>query len=303
MFRWTEELVIEESKKYVSRNEFARKRSAAYKFARVNGLLDKMVWLKKPTPKRSHINDYCVYSYVDEENKVAYVGLTHCKRKRHYEHITNYNGDSAVYEYFSFINKPIPNPIYLIDELFWNEALIEEDNYVNIYQGNGYTTLNKSKTGLKSGSLGGNVIKWDINSVIEESKKYTTKTEFYKNNISAYRVARENNLFDFMPWLISENTPNGFWTKERVIKESKKYKTYSEFLKNSKGASQAANRGGYLTELVWLEKQYTPKGYWTEEKLLEESKKYSSKKEFRENNRNAYRKVTKDLFDKMIWLK
>lgn len=106
-----------------------------------------------------------------------------------------------------------------------------------------------------------------------------------------------------MPWLISENTPNGFWTKERVIKESKKYKTYSEFLKNSKGASQAANRGGYLTELVWLEKQYTPKGYWTEEKLLEESKKYSSKKEFRENNRNAYRKVTKDLFDKMIWLK
>ena len=77
---------------------------------------------------------------------------------------------------------------------------------------------------------------------------------------------------------LSENTPNGFWTKERVIKESKKYKTYSEFLKNSKGASQAANRGGYLTELVWLEKQYTPKGYWTEEKLLEESKNYSSKK-------------------------
>ena len=32
-------------------------------------------------------------------------------------------------------------------------------------------------------------------------------------------------------------------------------------------------------------------------------KKYNNKKEFRENNREAYRQVSKELFQKMIWLK
>ena len=89
MFKWTKELVIEESKKYKTRTEFSQKKSAAYKFARINGLLDEMVWLVRPKPKRSEINDYCVYCYIDECNKVAYIGLTDCPRKRHHEHFSN----------------------------------------------------------------------------------------------------------------------------------------------------------------------------------------------------------------------
>lgn len=303
MFKWTKESVIEESKKYKTRTEFSKKKSAAYKFARINGLLDEMSWLIKPKPTRSEINDYCVYGYIDEVNKVAYIGLTHCPRKRHNEHFSNCNGDSSVFKYFNSISQNVPNPIYIVKDLYWDEALTAEDKYVNVYKEKGYLLLNKAKTGKKSGSLGGNVVKWDKTNVFNESKKYSSKTELYKKNLTVYHIIYKNNWFKDMPWLNSNRKPHKFWSKEKVVEIAKKYTTLISFMKENNGAYTAATRGGYLNELTWLERTKYPKGYWTEEKLIEESKKYNSKKEFRENNRDAYRQVSKELFKKMVWLK
>lgn len=40
--KWTEELLLEESKKYENRTDFARKSNSAYKHSLKLGLLDKM---------------------------------------------------------------------------------------------------------------------------------------------------------------------------------------------------------------------------------------------------------------------
>ena len=51
----------------------------------------------------------CVYGYFDEENMVAYIGLTVNKKQRHYSHkngvFSSKSSKSPVYEYFTSQNK------------------------------------------------------------------------------------------------------------------------------------------------------------------------------------------------------
>lgn len=47
--KWTKETVFEESKKYSSRSEFKKKKSGAFRIAYMNGWLDEMIWLVRPT--------------------------------------------------------------------------------------------------------------------------------------------------------------------------------------------------------------------------------------------------------------
>ena len=42
--------------------------------------------------------------------------------------------------------------------------------------------------------------------------------------------------------------PNGYWTKERVLEEARKFKNYSDFHKKSRGADGAAQRLGILNK-------------------------------------------------------
>ena len=50
--------------------------------------------------------------------------------------------------------------------------------------------------------------------------------------------------------------PNGYWTKERVFEETRKYKTKWEFCKNASGANDAARRNGWLAEITWFQNGY-----------------------------------------------
>ena len=84
MIRWTDELVINESKKFKTRAEFARKSNSAYKYSKRHNLIDEFYWLSKFVDDRPR----CVYAYVDEDNKVAYIGLTVNKQLRHLTHST-----------------------------------------------------------------------------------------------------------------------------------------------------------------------------------------------------------------------
>jgi len=66
---------------------------------------------------------------------------------------------------------------------------------------------------------------WTKERVFEESKKYTSRSEFKKGNSRAYTLARKNNWLNEMIWFepSQKMKPNGYWTKERVFEESKKY--------------------------------------------------------------------------------
>lgn len=78
--------------------------------------------------ERKEEHNSTVYAYVDEDNKVAYVGLTIDKNSREKKH--KYEANSAVRKYFG---KNIPEPIILKDGLTILESQYYEDYYKKQY--------------------------------------------------------------------------------------------------------------------------------------------------------------------------
>ncbi len=97
---WTIETARNEIKKYKYKIDVYKNNRSLYNFCYKNGLFDEfgISNINKDDIKR------CVYVYVDEENKVVYVGLTSNKKDRHNAHKTGKrNGKdskSPVFEYF-----------------------------------------------------------------------------------------------------------------------------------------------------------------------------------------------------------
>ena len=295
--KWNDELVIDESKKYTTRSEFEKGSGSAYYYARLHNLLDCMIWLKRPDEFNGF--RYCVYAYIDECNKVAYVGLTKNKNDRHFthSHMIDEKKLSPVYKYFTNIGKDVPTPKYLEDNISCDEAREKEDYWKNWYSNNGYSMLNKGKTGSKCGSLGGISPKWSKKKVFEESKKYTSKKDFYVGCITAYQKAWKNNWLKDMYWLIPQMK---YWDDDKVFEESRKYKTMNEFHLKSGSAYVYANQHNLLKDMTWLKYNHT---FFTDDDVIKESKKYTMKCNFKKYSPKEYSyAVRHNLLDKMTWL-
>jgi hypothetical protein len=148
---------------------------------------------------------------------------------------------------------------------------------------------------------------WTVKeNVINESKKYSTRTEFKKNSGNAYNWAVKNKWINEMPWLDEslDKHPKGYWKiRENMMKEARKYSTKKEFQKKNITAFLAAYRYAYIDEMDWLvvQKQHK-KGYWTYENIEREALKYNTKTDFYNGNQTAYRAALKqgiinDFFD------
>lgn len=298
--KWTKELLLEESKKYKNRTEFARKSNSAYKYSLKLGLLDKMTWLsnyKNDDKKR------CVYVYEDNNNKVAYIGLTIDKERRHKEHSTgkfsiNKSSNSPVYKYFTSIGKSVPEPKYLENNLTILESQEKEKYWVEVYKNNGYELLNKAKVGVGCSSIGLH-FKWTDETVIEESRKYTNRKDFKKYSPYPYEYARKHRLFDKMPWI--NRLVRTEWTKEEVFEESRKYGSRVEFSKKCTRAYKISVKNGWLDDMTWLHRPES-KIKWTKELIFEESHKYKNRNAFSRNSRPYCIARKNGWLEEMTWL-
>ena len=90
---------------------------------------------------------------------------------------------------------------------------------------------------------------WTKEGVLQESKKYTSRTEFAHGSPGAYQAASKKGWLDEMTWLIPKVRN---WTKEAVFEESHKYTSRTEFARKCVGAYMAATRNGWLEEMTWL---------------------------------------------------
>ena len=94
---------------------------------------------------------------------------------------------------------------------------------------------------------------WDIkDNVFKEAKKYQTISEFWKGCGSAYDAARKHNWLGEMIWFKEIYKPRGYWTKEKVFAEAKKYKTKNTFRKGCMTAYLYAYRNKWLKEMDWF---------------------------------------------------
>ena len=149
---------------------------------------------------------------------------------------------------------------------------------------------------------------WTKERCYNEAKKYTTKSEFQRNNPSAYRKSLDKGWLSSYTWFISLTKPFNYWTYQKCEEESKKYKTRSEFQDKNSSAYRASCENGWICDFVWLingtKYYWDHHAKWTESSCYEEAKKYSSRSEFQRNNESAYNKARrKGWLESYFWLK
>ena len=133
--------------------------------------------------------------------------------------------------------------------------------------------------------------------VIEESKKYPSRTAFKKGSGNAYNSALKNKWLCEMPWLDVNNPrhPKGYWKdKDNMMAEASKYTNKDEFKDGNLTAFLAAYSYGYIDEMDWLvRRKQHKKGYWTYDTIKKEATKYNTKTEFFRGNSTAYKAALK----------
>lgn len=300
---WTHEECIEISKLYASRSEFQNNAKGAYQASLKNGWLEEMIWHHTPIPgELKQIANHYVYVYLDEENKVCYVGRTNRLKKRDREHRHPYRKPDSLKRYFDSIGRDIPEIVILKEKLLPTESQYWEDYYVKDFFKRGYKIINRAKTGVDVGSLGGGFIKWTKKATFLESKKYRTFGEFRNGNPSASNAASRNGWLKEMTWLAYDQMPNGYWTKERVIEESKKYSSRAEMEKYSLAAYSAALKNGWSEDLP-LDYKRVGKNYFTKETVFKLSQGCTSRTDFKNKYSRAYVIARQNgWLDDMPWL-
>lgn len=90
--------------------------------------------------------------------------------------------------------------------------------------------------------------KWTEKSLLEEARKYKTRGEFAKEKPGAYEYALKYSLLDKCTWFEELKKPNNYWTYERCLEESKKYKSRGEYRKENNGSYKSSLKHGWLDE-------------------------------------------------------
>lgn len=247
---WTEENLMEESKKYATKAEFKFFSQVAYVKAREMGLLDKMFLTKDIT----NIKD-CIYGYFFNELKTVYIGRTIERRLkiRDKEH-RNKKYNDVVYKFSKENNIQIPEIKIIESGLTIFEGSEREKHWEKYYRENGFNTLNIAKCG-SIGSIGSLLSgKWNEKTITEEAKKYKTRTQFKNGNQQAYYASIKLGLIDKYVWLSNRNhVKKGHWKiKENVINEAKKYTSRRDFQKNCCAGYNSAKKNNYFDEMPWL---------------------------------------------------
>ena len=93
---------------------------------------------------------------------------------------------------------------------------------------------------------------WTYETCYEESKKYSTRTEFCKGCGSAYNVACKNGWINDYDWFEEICKPNGYWNKETCYEEAKKYSKRIEFQKGCSRAYAVAYKNKWLDDYDWF---------------------------------------------------
>lgn len=304
---WTDDKIIEISHRFTFKHEFEVSFPYAYKEAGKRGLLKKMSWLQNRQMKElSDLPIYLIYAYEDDELKVAYIGLTRrTLRRRDYEHRRPKLGrKDCLLSFYDSIRKKIPTPIILEDGLYPIEAQIKEEYYSGIYTEKGYKLLNNPKlTGIGKSSLG-YYKDWTPDKVMEEAKKYKTKSEFKFGSPSAYKAAISYQFLNKMPWMNHKKRPEK-WSKQIVLEIAKQYDNLWLFRREQTGAYNKAKSTGWLPDMYWLNRTKPDKTKkWTKEEVIKEGKKYSTRIDFKNGCSSAYSKACKNgWINEMCWLK
>lgn len=254
--KWTISKALEVAKSFRTRTELGKSYPQAYEVLRRNNLLDECFINIRDNDERIHI----VYRYYFPLTNSIYIGRTLQGRKnmRDREHHTQHY--DSVYKHAIETKQPIPQMQVIEWNLTLKESLEKEHEFVEEYRNNGYSILNKAKTGVKSGSVG-TINKGYLNKqyCYKCAKECTTIKELQEKYQTVYKKARRENWFQDYVWLRYLIKPKHYWDDfDRVQKEAKKYKCVRDFSINNSSAYQSARRNNWI-DILFPNKRKTNK--------------------------------------------
>jgi len=137
--------------------------------------------------------------------------------------------------------------------------------------------------------------------------KFNSKSSFMKGAGKEHNFAKKNGwlnkICDHMP----KYTPKQYWTYDRCKSEALKYKRRTDLEKNSSRVITLIRENGWTELLDHMEKPHSSRVYWTKERLIEEIKKYPTRKMMRENNDKCMQAINRlklgFLFEQMLYEK
>ena len=144
---------------------------------------------------------------------------------------------------------------------------------------------------------------WTKEACYELARQYDDLTSFITECKTAYAKACRNKWIQDYTWLKRKQLPNGYWTKELILAEARKYSSSGDFKKGNKQAYDAACNRKLIKECTWFA---TPKNAkkWNYDTCFAEAQKYESTTDFRVNSITAYC-IARDRgwLEEYTWLK
>lgn len=286
---WTYQRCFEEALEYQTRRDFENLSPSAYNSARRNGWLDDicshMERLQKP--KNFWNEQRCTQEALKYQTRTdfkinsgsAYLAAyrmgildkicNHMTKKKSQVFWTkkNCHKEAVKYNTKSEFKKACPAAYSAaIKAGILNEIC---DHMINIRRPNGF---------------------WSFENCKKKAKRFKSRSEFQRNNVSAYREALKNGWLDeICSHMNFKIKPKNYWTKERCHKAALRYKTRAEFQEKSNTAYRKASKEKWLDEICSHMKDLKkPKNYWTKERCRKEAMKYSKKNDFRKKAPNVY---------------
>ena len=96
--------------------------------------------------------------------------------------------------------------------------------------------------------------------------------------------------------------PNGYWNKERCYNVSKNFNSINELKNNEPTCYNTIIKNNWLNDMCSsMYRLIKPKNYWTYEKCVEESLKYKTKKELKNNSIGCYNKIIKNKWGEIMF--
>lgn len=130
---------------------------------------------------------------------------------------------------------------------------------------------------------------WSDEIILKEAKKYTNVKEWYKSS-GSLNAARKRGK-EFYAKCTAHMAPlNRKWNDEDLLESARKYKTKSEWAEYDGSAYVIAikNKKLFLKCTAHMEKMKIKPSVWTEPAILEEVKKYKTRKEWAKNSASSY---------------
>jgi len=85
--------------------------------------------------------------------------------------------------------------------------------------------------------------------IMNEAKKYSSKEEFKKGNLTAFLASYKYGFNEDMPWLVTQKQhKKGYWTYKHIEEEALKYNTKTDFFKGNQTAYRKALQLGIIDD-------------------------------------------------------